>query len=438
MKKNDLLILTAVDYSHEGLAVCKTEGFVVFVKGLLLDETAEVRLIKVLAKHGFGIIEKLLVKSAERVEPRCPLANRCGGCQLQHMSAHHQTQFKMMQVRNQFAHHLDFHAVEDIITMDDPWSYRNKAQVPFTYQSEQLLYGFYREHTHDILPMKRCDIQDEDANRILITLRDFYQARPTSAQALRHALIKKAFSTQDIMVVLISKTPTLQDEAELVETLQRQHPNVKAILINHNPRQDNVILGDTFRSLTTQEKITDVLGGYTFEISASSFYQVNPHQALKLYQLAIECAALTKRDKVLDLYCGVGTIAIFASRQAQSVVGIEINPDAIVDAKRNAELNRLNNVSFVAQKASELLNQAPEFDVVIVDPPRKGLDEETLRALLHLQASRLIYVSCNPSTLVRDLKELSTMYAIKRVIPVDMFPQTYHVETVVMMSRVDK
>lgn len=435
MKKNELLRLTAVDYTHDGLAVCKTEGFVVFVKGLLIDEMAEVRILKVLARHAFGKVEKLVSRSVERVEPRCPLANSCGGCQLQHMSAKHQSEFKMKQVQNQFAHHLNFHEVEDIISMEDPWSYRNKAQVPFVYQNNTLQYGFYREHSHDVLPMLRCDIQDDDANKILISIRDFYQTRVQSAQALRHVLIKKGFTTQALMVVLIARSSTLEDESLLVETLQRTHPNIKAILINHNTRQDNVILGDTFRPLTPEDKIIDELDGLKFEISASSFYQVNPLQAVKLYQKAIELAEISREDRVLDLYCGIGTIALFASQHAKSVVGIEINPDAIEDAKRNAKLNQIRNVSFIAQKASDLIKQADHFDVVIVDPPRKGLDEQTRQVLLELQAKRLVYVSCNPSTLVRDLKDLSASYMIERVVPVDMFPQTYHVETVVKLKR---
>lgn len=439
MHKNDLIAITAIDYNDQAYAVCRHEGFVVFVKDLMIGETAEVRIEKVSERHAFGRIQTLVTISLDRVQPRCPLASKCGGCQIQHMSDKTQLGFKKNHVISLFKRHLNLDIDPVIHGMDDPWFYRNKTQVPFEVTKRTIDYGFYRAHSHDILPFNTCYIQSDESNAILLAIKNFYDAQTIKPTGLRTVLIKKAVKTNDLMVVFVSRKEKLPNQEHLIQTLTKDFPQIKAILLNVNTREDNVILGDKTISLTPQSVITDELGGLSFEISAESFFQVNPSQAEVLYQSALTMAKLTKKDTVLDLYCGIGTIALLAAQKAKKVIGVEIVPEAIEDAKRNAILNKADNVEWLCADAGEaaktLIDQETKIDVLVVDPPRKGLDDSTKKAILALQPKKVVYVSCDPGTLVRDLKELSSQYDIKNVELTDMFPQTVHIETVVLMSR---
>lgn len=439
MKRNDLMNLTAIDYTENALGVAKIDGFVVFVNGLMVGETAVVRIEKVTAHHAFGTVTELITTSPDRVIPRCPIADQCGGCQLQHMSPSHQLAFKKSHVQSLFKRHLDLDIDPVIHGMDDPWFYRNKAQVPFEVTKRSLNYGFYRSRSHDILPFETCFIQSDESNRILRFIADFYDGKAILPTGLKTVLVKKARKTGELMVVLISCKPKLPNQTVLVQSLQTAFPAIKAIILNVNTRNDNVILGDEYISLTPQTVITDELGGLRFEISAPSFYQVNPIQAEVLYGSALRLANLSKDDTVLDLYCGIGTIALSAAQHVKTVIGVEIIEAAIEDAKRNAALNNISNVRWMVgdagQAVQSLLEEKLPVDAVIVDPPRKGLDAQTKQALLTLLPKKIIYVSCDPGTLVRDLQELSTNYVVKDVELTDMFPQTVHVECVVLMSR---
>ncbi len=442
MKKNDIISVAAGDYNEQAAAVCKHEGFVVFVKEMMLGEVAEIRLEKVSERHAFGRIVTMINPSPKRITARCPIAYKCGGCQLQHMSYDAQLEFKKNHVQSLFKRHLALDIDPEILGMEDPWFYRNKTQVPFEITKRTIDYGFYRAHTHDILPFTTCYIQSDESNTILLDIKHFYDANAIKPTGLRTVLIKKAFSTGELMLVFISRKDSLPAQNQLIEELMKKHPSIKSIVLNVNTREDNVTLGDRYISLTPQSVITDHLSGLKFEISTASFFQVNPVQAEKLYAKALEFAQIKSTQTVLDLYCGIGAIALLAAQKAKAVIGVEIVSEAIEDAKRNASLNQIENVEFMKADSGEaiktLIETKRKIDLVFVDPPRKGLDETTRNAILELKAKKVVYISCDPGTLVRDLKILSTLYKIEKVSLTDMFPQTTHVEIVVLMSRVEK
>jgi len=440
MNKNDIIAVAASDYNEQAYAVCKSEGFVVFVKDLMIGEVAEINIEKVSERHAYGRIQKLIDPSAHRVTPRCPLASKCGGCQIQHMDPQAQLDFKKNHVISLFKRNLNKDIDPVIHGMQDPWFYRNKTQVPFDVTKRTIDYGFYRSHTHDILPFTTCYIQSDESNAILLDIKRFYDASAIKPSGLRTVLIKKAFSSGELMVVFVSRKETLPNQKQLLEELTASHPQIKSFVLNLNTREDNVVLGDKYIPLTTQSVITDTLGGLKFEISAASFYQVNPVQAAILYESALRLAKVSKKDTVLDLYCGIGTIALLAASKAKKVIGVEIVKDAIEDAARNAALNAITNVEWLhadAGKAVEtLIENKTKIEIVVVDPPRKGLDETTRNAILTLKAPKVVYVSCDPGTLVRDLKILSEHYTIENIELTDMFPQTIHVESVVLLTRI--
>lgn len=436
MKKNEILTLQAIDYNEKGLAVCKQDSFVIFVDQLLLNEVAKVRIEKVNSSYAFGKIVEILEPSKNRVSPQCPIFKLCGGCQLQHMSYEAQLEFKKNHVENLLQRSIDSKLkVESIIGMEHPNHYRNKSIVPFNEKGD---YGFFRAHSHDIVPFKSCLIQSEDADEILSFIQTFYQKNHLTFDNIRNILIKKAFKTNELMLVLVVRKKKIALKEEFIEALVKNFPSLKSIQLNINNRDDNVILGQEFEVIYGQDHITDTLDGLNFEISAASFYQVNPVQTVSLYHKAIEYANLTKDKTVLDLYCGIGTISMFAARCAKEVIGVEVIPEAIEDAKRNAELNGLTNLSFICKDAKDAFSQLDrKIDVVIVDPPRKGLSVETLNSILDLAPETLIYVSCDPGTLTRDLKGLTQTYKIEKITCVDMFPNTYHVECVASLTRKD-
>jgi len=438
MNKNDIIAVAASDYNESAFAVCKNEGFVVFVKDMMIGEVAEVRIEKVSERHAYGRIHKLIDPSPSRITPRCPLASKCGGCQIQHMNYEAQLDFKKKHVMSLFKRNLNLDINPIIHGMEDPWFYRNKTQVPFDVTKRTIDYGFYRSHTHDILPFTTCYIQSDESNAILLDIKRFYDASAIKPNGLRTVLIKKAFSTGELMVVFVSRKETLPNQKQLLEELMASHPQIKSVVLNVNTREDNVVLGDKYIPLTPQTVITDTLGGLKFEISAASFFQVNPVQAAVLYESALSLAKISKKDTVLDLYCGIGTIALLAASKAKTVIGVEIVKDAIEDASRNAALNGISNVQWIHADAGSavktLIENKTKIDVLVVDPPRKGLDESTRQAILTLKAPKVVYVSCDPGTLVRDLKILSDLYSIEKIELTDMFPQTVHVETVVLLQ----
>ncbi|KAF0224397.1 MAG: 23S rRNA (uracil1939-C5)-methyltransferase [Erysipelotrichaceae bacterium] len=438
MNKNDIISVAASDYNEQAYAVCKHEGFVVFVKDMMIGEVAEVRIEKVSERHAYGRIHSLIESSVNRINPRCPIASKCGGCQIQHMDPQAQLKFKKNHVVSLFKRNLNMEIDPVIHGMEDPWFYRNKTQVPFDITKRTIDYGFYRSHTHDILPFTTCYIQSDDSNTILFDIKTFYDASAIKPTGLRTVLIKKAFSNGQLMVVFVSRKDSLPNQKQLIEELQQKHPMIKSFVLNINTREDNVILGDRYIVLSGQSNITDQLSDLKFEISAASFFQVNPIQAEKLYASALDMAKLKSTDIVMDLYCGIGTIALMAASKVKAVIGVEIVADSIEDAKRNATLNNITNVSWMCMDAAKavdtIIENKTKVSVLIVDPPRKGLDESSRNAILKLKPKKIVYVSCDPGTLVRDLKIFSESYTIEHVELTDMFPQTVHVETVCLMK----
>ena len=439
------LIGKCTDYTYDGKGIVKKDNRVIFVDGVIKGEEVEIEIIYESKNQTLGKLIKIIKSSPDRVKPFCPLAKDCGGCALQHIQYKKQLEFKTNHVQdciNKFSK-LNI-KVENCIGMENPFNYRNKSQVPFSMEKKQICYGFYKENTHKIIQMDSCSIQTKDADDILKTIKDLMKKYRLNAYEedkrkgiLRHALIKKGFSTNQIMVVLITNVNSFPNRKELVKDLVKAHPNIKTVIQNINTRDTNVILGEKESVLYGSGYIEDILLGVKFKISSKSFYQVNPIQTATLYSKAIELADLKPTDRVLDTYCGIGTIGLIASRNVGEVIGVEIVADAIKDAKSNASINKIENANFVLEDASnfmvDLAKTSEKMDVVFVDPPRKGCDDRFLSSIMKLAPKKIVYISCNPSTLARDLGILKEKYETKTIQPVDMFPHTYHVETIALL-----
>ncbi|KMY58768.1 23S rRNA (uracil(1939)-C(5))-methyltransferase RlmD [Geobacillus stearothermophilus] len=442
--KNEYYDVTFTDLTHDGLGVAKVDGFPLFVKHALPGERAKVKAIKVKKGYGYGRLVELYEPSPDRVEPPCPVYRQCGGCQLQHLSYEGQLKAKEKQVKEVLARigKLDGVTVHPVIGMKNPWRYRNKAQVPVDEREGGLVAGFYKERTHEIIDMDACLIQQE-ANDVVVQavkrIAERYGIPPydeaTHKGVLRHIVARYGAATGEVMVVLVTRTDHLPHEQDIVRDIVRAIPGVKSIVQNVNPERTNVIFGAKTRVLWGSEFITDRIGGIQFAISARSFYQVNPEQTKVLYDKAFEYAELTGRETVIDAYCGIGTISLFLARKAKHVYGVEIVPEAIEDAKRNAKLNGIQNVTFEVGAAEDVIprwyQEGIRADCLVVDPPRKGCDAALLETIIAMKPPRVVYVSCNPATLARDSRILEDGgYETIEVQPVDMFPHTAHVECV--------
>ena len=436
-----------IDYAHDGRGVVKHQGIPIFVENLLIGEEAEILITE--KKKGFSLGRrlKLITVSAERVKPICELYQYCGGCQLQHMTYEEQLRFKQQRVEEVLKRMGEISVrVEPILGMANPWRYRHKVQVPFgTNPNGRLIAGFYQKGTHQIIDMEKSYIEDEEADLVLVTLKkllvrlgiepaDVIKRRGT----IRYVLIRKSRAKQEMMVVLITRTGFLPKKQQLIEALIAKHPNIRTVVQNINPEVTNVVLGEGELVLFGPGYIEDVLHGLTFRISAKSFFQVNPEQTEVLYQKAMDFANLKPHEIAFDAYCGVGTIGIIAAAKAKKVIGVEVVPAAVRDAKINADLNQIKNIQFVCEDAAKFMEkmaqQNERVDVVFIDPPRNGCGPALIHALLTLKPSRIVYISCEPSSLARDLKQLKEQYQVEVVQPVDMFPQTYHVETCTLLS----
>ncbi|MCA1010384.1 23S rRNA (uracil(1939)-C(5))-methyltransferase RlmD [Halobacillus halophilus] len=450
VQKNQTINLTFEDLTHEGNGVGKVDGYPLFVPYGLPGEEAEVKVVKVKKNFGFGKLLGVKEESEDRVEPPCDVYYQCGGCQLQHMSYSMQLEMKHNQVKNAMKKigHLEHVPVHETIGMADPWRYRNKIQIPVGQKEDgQLMTGFYQKRSHNIIDMDTCIIQDELNDRMVETVRRIATELGISAYdeethrgTLRHIMVRTGQTTKDIMIVLVTKTKNLPEQDKLIDEIRDAFPSVKSIVHNVNNQKTNVILGKDTKVIWGDEYIYDMIGDIKFMISPKSFYQVNPTQTKNLYDKALEYADLHGGETVIDAYCGIGTISLFLAQQAKKVYGVEIVPEAVTDAKKNARLNKMDNAEFYVGQAEELMpwwrNQGLRPDVIVVDPPRKGCDEELLKAMLDMEPERIVYVSCNPSTLARDLRLLEDGgYATQEVQPVDMFPQTSHVECVSQLIR---
>ena len=437
------------DISVDGKGVVKFDGREGYIDNLLPGERAIITCTWFgQNKNLFGKVKELKSKSKDRVSPPCKYFESCGGCSLQHMSYEASKKFKQEAVKTFLKEigNIDFD-VEDTIGMEDPSHYRNKIQMPIKMNyKHQIVSGFYKENTHEICEVDECYIENEKADKIINSIKiamkhnkimPYDEDRNTGI--IRHVLVRVSNKYDEIMVVLITNAESFPGRNNLVKEIIKLEPNISTIIQNVNTRDTNVILGEKERVLFGKGFIKDNLCGVDFIISAKSFFQVNPRQTEKLYETAIDLAKLTGEEKVLDAYCGIGTIGLIAAKKAKEVVGVEIVESAVKDAKKNAEISSIKNASFFQGDAGDFIvnykKKGVDFDVVFMDPPRKGSDEKFLSTILETKPKKVIYISCGPESLARDLKFLKKGYEIKKVVPVDLFPFTYHVETVVLLEK---
>lgn len=442
-KKNQIIQVNIVDLSHDGEGIGKSDAFTWFIKDTVPGDVVEVSVMKVKKTYGYARLQRVIIPSPDRVTPECPVARACGGCSLQAMSYEAQLRFKSNKVRNNLERigGFDISGSEsgmdlglesgsevefgDIIGMEIPWRYRNKAQYPIgTDKNGKVIAGFYAAHSHDIINCEDCLLGVSENKAIIECIRKQYDP------AMRHILIRKGFTTGQIMVCVVASKKI---RFSLPEEL-----GVTTTVLNINDKDTNVILGEETIVLDGPGYIEDHIGNLKFRISARSFFQVNPVQVERLYGKAVEYAGLTGDEIVWDLYCGIGTITLSLAQKAKKVYGVEVIEQAIHDARQNAQINGIDNAKFYVGKAEEVIlrDDFEKPDVVVVDPPRKGCDGVCLDTILKMQPQRIVYVSCDSATLARDLRILCDGgYRLKKVQPVDMFPQTGHVECVVLLSR---
>lgn len=426
--KNDIVVAKCVDMSVDGQGICKADGLVIFVKGMIVGETAAVKIISEKKNLCYGIIDKMLEPSSYRRESECRISYKCGGCDWRYIDYDYQLLLKKKTLENTFRG-LDV-KVEDVEKADHPYHYRNKVQVPV----RNHLLGFYRKFSNDIVEFDDCYIESKTANEIVLDLRKLLVEKKIDYY-FRHILIKHAFETDEIMLGFIVKDLMIPHIDEVAQYLVRKYPNIKSILLNLNMRDDNVILGTEEKVIYGQDYITDIYDGIKVKISLKSFYQVNHEMMVKLYNKVKDLSSIGKSDEVLDLYCGIGTIGMFLCRYCKHVTGVEIVESAIKNAKENARINGFSNIDFILADASKNMGEhLKNKDVVIVDPPRKGLGRKLVSELMESDIKRIVYVSCNPATLARDLDLLKEKYSFNTVYPFDMFPFTTHVETVCLLS----
>ena len=462
IQKNQIFTVTITDMSADGegighLEESGTGGYTLFVKDALIGDTVRTRIVRPKKGYAFARLEEILTPSPDRVTPVCPVARQCGGCQLQALSYEKQLEFKNNKVKNclirigGFAPEKAAAMLEEPVGMEEPFHYRNKAQFPIgTDREGRLIAGFYAGRTHTIIEAEDCTLGVRENRDILRIVLDFCGEKKIPAYdeasgkgLLRHVLIRKGFATGQVLVCLVLNGTRLPGEKELAERLFAGIPGMTSFSVSVNTDRSNVILGKEVRTVRGADRIEDTIGDLTFSISPLSFYQVNPAQTEKIYRQALDYAGLTGTETVWDLYCGIGTISLFLARGAKSVCGVEAVPAAIEDARRNAARNGIANARFFVGKAEEVLPEkyAAEgirADVIVVDPPRKGCDEACLSTMVRMEPKRIVYVSCDPATLARDLKYLAgNGYEPVKARVFDNFAQGVHCETVVLISKQD-
>ncbi|MBQ0036300.1 MAG: 23S rRNA (uracil(1939)-C(5))-methyltransferase RlmD, partial [Firmicutes bacterium] len=416
--KNQIVYCECIDMSVDGQGIAKAGDLVVFVKGMIVGETADVKIIAEKKNYAFGIIDKLIKRSEYRIDSDCPISYKCGGCDYRYIDYNYQLVLKKKVLVNTFR---DYH-VEDILPCEDYYYYRNKVQIPV--KEDKM--GFYRKFSNDIVEFDDCKIESKLANEIINYLRPFLLEYKLN-RYLRHILIKHCQGTDEVMIGFIVND-FKADFSNIVELLVIKFSNIKSIILNLNDRDTNVILGTKEKVLYGNSYVYDIYDGIKVKLSLKSFYQVNYHQMLKLYALVKKMANPSPDDEVLDLYCGIGTISLYMARYVKHVTGVEIVSQAIENAKDNSSMNGINNCDFVLADASKGMDQYIKGkDIVIVDPPRKGISKELIESFIKNKTKKIVYVSCNPATLARDLDLLKDYYDVDKIHPVDMFPMTVHV-----------
>lgn len=448
IQKNQEYIVDIIDNGFEGEGIAKIDNFTIFIPGTIKGEKVRVLIVKVLSSHGFGKIVEIIEKSQARQDVDCNTYKRCGGCNLRHVKYEETLKMKQNAVQSLVNKTLKNKLqVRETVGMENPLHYRNKAQYPIgiNKQGEPVI-GVFANRTHEVIPIDNCLIQNKKSEEIAKFIIEFIKEKnisiydeKTGKGLVRHIVTKVGIKTGEIMCVIVINGHKIPNENELVENLKTRYPEIKAIVKNINMKNTNVILGQENINLYGNGYIEDILGEYKFKISPLSFYQVNPVQAEKLYNLGVSMAEITKNDVVFDLYCGIGTISLFMSKFAKKVYGIEIVEEAVKMAKENAQNNNVSNTEFFAGDVEIVLddlinNKGLKADVVMFDPPRKGLDKKSIDNILNIRPKKIVYISCNPATLIRDLADFENEYDIKTIIPVDMFPFTSHVECVALLE----
>lgn len=453
IEKNKEYILDIVSQGYEGEGIAKiNDTFPIFIEGALKGERVNVRIVKSKKNFAYGKLLEVIEPSLERCEAKCSIHKRCGGCKLQHSTYKEQLNFKFERVKDCITKigKLDESIVQFPLGMDEPWRYRNKVQLPIGMVNGELKIGFFAPRSHEIIDMETCLIQDEIADKVVGITRSWIKKnniKPYNIDGkydetgiLRHIMIRRGFTTNEVMVVLVTNGSKLPNKDEFISLITENIPGIKSIVQNINSKPTNVILGQECITLWGESTISDYIGEFKFNISPLSFFQVNPIQTEVLYNKALEYAGLTGDETVFDAYCGTGTITLFLSQKAKKVYGVEIIPQAIENANINAKENNANNVEFFVGESEvvipDLINKGIKADVVVVDPPRKGCDVKLLNAITNIDAKKIVYVSCDPSTLARDLAILEgNGYKTVKVQPVDMFPHTAHIENVALLIK---
>ncbi|QGU96193.1 23S rRNA (uracil(1939)-C(5))-methyltransferase RlmD [Clostridium bovifaecis] len=451
----------------EGEGIAKIDNYTIFVQGALLGEKVKVKIIKLKKSFAYGKLLEVLEQSDYRTEPVCNIYKQCGGCGLQHLSYSGQLEFKKSRVKDALERigklkvcnqlpvacqgelngREEGIVLHDTIGMEEPYRYRNKVQLPVGEENGEIKIGFYALRSHNIIDMSTCHIQDEVGERVVALTKQWMKEHNLKAYneqkdtgIIRHIMIRRGFNTKEVMVVVVTKTKELPYREEFVRLIKENIEEITSIIQNVNNKKTNVILGEENITLFGKDHISDYIGEFKFNISPLSFFQVNPLQTEVLYSKALEYASLTGKEVVFDAYCGTGTISLFLSQKAKKVYGVEVVEQAIENARVNARVNKVNNVEFIVGQSEEvipeLIRDGVKADVVVVDPPRKGCERILLEAIAQMKPERVVYVSCDPGTLARDLSILGELgYKTIEVQPVDMFPQTPHVETVCLIRQ---
>lgn len=453
-KKNQMVELNIDDIGNEGEGIGHIDGYALFLKDAVIGDKVRAKIIKTKKNYGFARVEEVLKPSRDRVEPKCPKARQCGGCTLQHLSYEKQLEYKFSKVKNCLERIGGLSGIEEkmepIYGMDEPFYYRNKAQFPVgTDKDGNLITGFYAGRTHHIVDCTHCLIQHPVNEKILRKVLDYMKKNNISAYdekmhqgCVRHIVTRVGFSTGQIMVCLVinGQKKDLKNLDQLVKSLC-EIEGMTSICVNINREKTNRILGSTIEVVSGDPYIYDYIDNVKYQIGPLSFFQVNPKQTKVLYEKALEYADLKGEETVWDLYCGIGTISLFLAQKARKVYGVEIVKEAIDDAKLNAAINGFDNAQFFVGKAEDVLPREYEkngvyADVIVVDPPRKGCDRKLLDTMVQMQPKRIVYVSCDPATLARDVKVLGENgYQVEKVSVVDQFGHSSHVENIVLLSH---
>ena len=444
VEKNKEYVVEIIDNGFEGEGIAKINDFTIFVPNAIKGEKVKILIVKVLKSYGYGKIIELLEKSIDRVKSDCDTYKRCGGCSLRHIKYEKTLEMKQNAVQSLVNKFLKNKIeVQKTLGMENPYYYRNKAQYPVGKNSEgKAQIGVFANRTHEIIPIQECYIQNKKSQEVAKFVIEFINANNISVYnektrkgLVRHIVTKVGVKTNEIMCVLVINGKEIPKEKELVTEVTKKFTEVKTIVKNINTQNTNVVMGKENIVIYGSGYIKDQLGKYIFKISPHSFYQVNPIQAEKLYNIGVQAANISKNDIVFDLYCGIGTISLFMAQYAKKVYGIEIVEQAIQDAKENAKINNIENAEFIAGDVENVLDDLINVkkvipDVIMIDPPRKGMDNKSVENILNIKPKKLVYISCNPATLVRDLAKFEEEYEVKTIKPVDMFPFTSHVECV--------